>query len=84
MMRTANDPLRAAERVHRRIVAASEAGPQLVFVDRQGRVDRCTLGSERQKALESRPDFFRRVAGVFDASATVPLLAAALREVRSA
>lgn len=81
-MRTSNDPLRETERLQRRIVVAAESGPQVVFVDAQGRVDRCTLNDERHKALETRPDFFRRVAGVFDARVTVPELAAALREVR--
>lgn len=70
-----------AERLAKRIAAAADAGPQVVFVDSQGRIDRCTAGSERHKALEQRPDFFRRVAGVFDSSATPALLASALWEV---
>ena len=70
-----------ATRLAKRIAAAADAGPQVVFVDRQGRIDRCTAGSERHKALEQRPDFFKRVAGVFDSSATPDLLASALWEV---
>ena len=75
------DLMHKATRLHRRITAAAEAGPQVVFIDGQGRIDRCTAGSERHKALEQRPDFFRRVAGVFDSSATPELLASALWEV---
>lgn len=76
-----SDLLHQATRLCKRITVAAEAGPQLVFVDRMGRVDRCTVDSERHKALERRQDFFKRVAGVFDASATPALVAAALAEV---
>ncbi len=76
-----SDLMHKATRLQRRIAASADAGPQVVFVDGQGRIDRVTVGSERHKALEARPDFFRRVAGVFDSSATPALLASALWEV---
>jgi hypothetical protein len=75
------DPARAAEKLRQRIVANSIKGPQVVFISLRGVVDCCTLDSARHHALASRPDFFNRVAGVFDASATMPLLAASLSEL---
>lgn len=81
MCQAINDPLRAAEKLRQRIVASSAKGAQVVFISSRGGVDCCTLDSERHKAMASRPDFFARVAGVFDAQVTAELLAASLREV---
>lgn len=79
-----NDPMRFAEKLRQRIVASSARGLQVVFVSERGEVDCCTLNSERHKAMAARPDFFKRVAGVFDATASVALLAACVGEVRRA
>jgi hypothetical protein len=76
-----NDPWRQAEKLRQRIVASSAKGAQVVFITPRGQVDCCTVDSERHKAMASRPDFFARVAGVFDAQVSAELLAASLREV---
>lgn len=81
MCMAARDPLRAAEKLRQRIVASSAKGAQVVYITPRGLVDCCTVDSERHKAMASRPDFFARVAGVFDAEVTAELLAASLREV---
>ena len=77
-----NDPLRQAEKLRQRIVAASAKGPQLVFVTETGAVDCCTVDSERHHAMAARPDFFHQVAGVFDRTASAALLAASIGAVR--
>lgn len=76
------DPLRAAEKLRQRIVAASARGPQVVMVLRCGSVDCFTRNSARHRALETRPELLRRVVGVFDASVSAEQLAAELREVQ--
>jgi hypothetical protein len=81
MCMAVNDPWRQAEKLRQRIVASSAKGAQVVFITPRGQVDCCTVGSERHQAMASRPDFFARVAGVFDAQVTAELLAASLREV---
>lgn len=75
------DPLRAAEKLRQRIVASAVKGPQAVFVGPRGQVDCCAADGERYKAMTERPELFRRVVGVFDASVTAEQLAAELREV---
>ena len=76
-----NNPLRAAEKLRQRIVASSARGLQVVFVSTAGAVDCCTINSARHRAMERHPEFFRRVAGVFDGTASAALLAASLGEV---
>ena len=75
------DPARAAEKLRQRILASSARGLQVVFVSATGEVDCCTLNSERHHAMAARPDFFKRVAGVFDGTASAALLAASVGEV---
>jgi hypothetical protein len=80
-MRTANDPLRRAERLHVRLLARAEEGPQLVYLSLGGKVEFCPPEGARHRALALDAGFARRVAGVFDGRASVALLAASLREV---
>ena len=80
-MMAPRDPLRAAEKLRQRIVAASKCGPQAVFVSRRGGVECCPVKSARYQALAGRPEFMRRMAGVFDASVSTAQLAAELRAV---
>lgn len=72
-------PLAKVARLHRAIVA--RGAPHVVFVGRRGGLDCAPAGGPRHASLERDPGFSARVAGVFDGSASVALLAAALREV---
>lgn len=73
------DKITEARRLCKRI--AFFKGAHVVFVGRSGRPDFCPAGGARHQALEQRPGFSARVAGVFDASASPALIAAALSEV---
>jgi hypothetical protein len=80
-MRTANDALRTAERLHRRLmVAVVDLGPQVLYVGESG-PRFFSVDSPAHRAVAALPECAHRIAGVFDASATVPLIAAAIRGV---
>ena len=80
-MRTANDALRTAERLHRRlVVAVADLGPQVLYVGEAG-PRFFSVDSPAHRSVSALPECARRIAGVFDASSTVPLIAAAIRSV---
>lgn len=72
-------PLSQVERLRRSLVA--KGVPQVVFVGRRGGLDFAQAGGLRHAFLELDPGFSRRVAGVFDGSASLALLAASIRGI---
>lgn len=77
------DRLAQAKAVHRRLLAqcARDGVGQVVFVTRGGAYDMAPVGGRRLEALYAQDGFSRRIVGSFTASASVALLASAMRAV---
>lgn len=78
-MRVSADRLGQVRRFHSAVVSSGVC--QVLFSDRKGSLLWCQANSPRHVSMQNSPAFAARIVGVFDASASIPMIAAAVREL---